>query len=374
MTDINTDTQNIVASPDVLNVSTTPKRYRLFIVMVILSFVISLSIAALGAYVYKSNLSNNANYTKQAQILQSQLDSQVALQSEISEQNNVTSKELLSQIDQLNIQLLDIQNKNKLYSSDVEALQRIVAEKNVRHPHDWILSEVEYLINLSGRKLWLEHDITTTIGLLKAADLRIIEMRDPSLNPLRRAILEDINMLEVLPEHDLDSAVLSLSSLERRIDKLVIAGLEVPKVEGDANLALSSDVSDWKVNLKKSWDTFIESFIVISHRDVAVEALLSPEQSWYLKENLRNHLSKAEFAVYREQQDLYDMALNNAAQLIELYYDMTDKNTQQFYTSIKSLSQQKIVFSYPDQFKSAPLLSRIIEQRLTKSLTNKVAE
>ena len=372
MTDNNIDTQNISTEPVVE--APSKKSSRLFVVVTILSIVLSVCALAGAYYLYKINLSNNIIYTQQTQQLNSQIESQAALQNTQFQQSQSITNDFKTKVEQLNLQLIDLQNKNKLYSSDVQSLQRSFAETNVRHPNDWILSEVEYLINLSSRKLWLEHDLMSTIALLKAADQRVIEMRDPSLNPLRRALLEDINMLGGLPEYDVDSAVLKLSSLERRIDKLLVTGLEVPAIEEKKNDQLSEDVGDWKANLNKSWHAFIESFIVISHRDVSVEALLSPEQAWYLKENLRNNLTKAEFAIYREQQVVYDLALQNALKLVEEYFDMTDRGNQYFHSQIVELSQQKIMFNYPDQFKSAPLLARTIEQRLNKSLIIQEAE
>lgn len=195
-------------------------------------------------------------------------------------------------------------------------------------------------------------------------------MGDPSLNPLRKALVEDINMLESLPKQDTDSAALMLSSLEQRIDKLPMVGLEMPDPGDNTQTDVSKNVGDWKENLGKSWQAFIENFVVVSHRDTDIKALLSPKQAWYLKENLRNNLSKAEFSLYREQQDIYDIALLNSLQLIEQYYDISDTNTQQFYKSLQDLSKQKISATYPDQFKSAPLLSRTIKQRMSKSPIN----
>ena len=379
MTDTNTETQNILASPEAEAepevVNDKPKKSsRLLIVIVIISILLSLFIIVFGYYLYKNNSATNTVYKEKIETLTSQLASQVEQQEKQFQQSKMLNDNVKTQVEQLNIQLLDAQNKSKLFSSDMQALQRNMAETNIRHPSDWILSEVEYLINLSGRKLWLEHDLTTTISLLVAADQRIVEMGDPSLNPLRRAVLEDINMLEALPKREPDNLVLALSSLERRIDKLMIAGSEMTEVSPAEDGPVSTDVADWEANLNKSWDTFVESFIVISHRDTPVEALLSPQQSWYLKENLRNTLSKAEFAVYREQQDIYDLALQNALKLVELYYDMEDKGTEQFHTSIKRLSKQTVSITYPDQFKSAPLLSRILKQRISKSLTIESAE
>lgn len=375
MTDTNNETQNIstTVEPDDIVNKKRKKSTRLLIIALIF-IVLLLCIIGYGFYFYKNNVVNNSAYQQKIETLANKLESQVTQQNNQFRQSKSLNENFKTQIDQLNIQLLDAQNKSKLYSSDMQALQRRVAETNIRHPSDWILSEVEYLLNLSGRKLWLEHDLKSTISLLSAADKRIIEMGDPSLNPLRHALLDDINVLEALPMPDVDSVILKLSSLERRIDTLVVAGLEVPEIITAKEKAVSGDVADWEANVDKSWNSFIESFIVISHRDKPVEALLSPEQSWYLKENLRNAISKAEFAVYREQQDIYDIALQNALKLVALYYDMEDKSTQQFYNSIEKLSKQNVSIDYPDQFKSAPLLSTILKQRVSKSFTIEDAE
>lgn len=368
MTDTNTEIQETPVETEVVN-NEAKKPSKIPVILTLICIVLCLIILGFGYYFYKSNLLGSNAYQQKIETLATDLESQVTQQNQQLQQNKLLSDDFKTQIEQLNIQLLDEQNKSKLYTSDMQNLQRNLAEQNVRHPSDWILTEVEYLINLSGRKLWLEHDLNSSIALLTTADQRLVEMGDPSLSPLRRALLEDINMLEALPKRDLDSVVLTLSSLESRINSLVITGLEVPEITSKATGEVSDDVADWEVNLDKSWNSFIESFIVINHRDKPVEALLSPEQAWYLKENLRSHLSKAEFAVYREQQEIYNMSLQNALKLIDVYYDMEDKSTQQFYDSVKKLTKQDIALVYPDQFKSAPLLSVILKQRISKSFT-----
>lgn len=371
MTD--TETKNISAPKAVGNVFFKKLSY-ISIASALFSIVFSLCAVAFGFYLYQSNLSSDTFYEQEIQSLTTQLKSQTERQNLQFQEEQLRLESFQSQVEQLNLQILDAKNKSKLYSSDVQTLQRSIAETQIRHPNDWILSEVEYLINLAGRKLWLERDIPTTISLLAAADQRVVEMRDSSLNPLRRALLEDLNMLESLPKYDVDGAILALSSLERRIDKLTVVTLDMPKAGENIETDVSTDVADWKENLAKSWQTFVESFIVVTHRNTAIEIQLTTEQAWYVKENLRNNLTKAEFAIYREQQAVYDLALQNALQLIDHYYDISDASTQQFYSSLQGLSHQKVSTIYPDQFKSAPLLSRVIKQRISNSLINRNME
>lgn len=332
-----------------------------------ISLLFSISVAVLSYYIYQSHLATNSIHEERNSALVEQLASQDQRQKAFIELSSVKRDDLKTQLQQLNTQLVDLNNRNKLYQADIQALQRKVSENNVRQPNDWILSEVEYLLNLAGRKLWLEQDVQTSIDLLSAADQRIVEMRDPSLNSLRRAILEDINTLEELPKRDLDKVALALSSLERRVKKLKSNRLVMTDSGNNDAVDVSSDINDWQKNLEKSWDAFVESFIVISHRDTPVQALLSPEQEWYLKENLVNQFAKAQFAVYRENQAAYDEALKAAARLIETYYDMSDRATKKFHTSITRLAKQKVVMKMPDQFKSVPLLATVLKQREKKS-------
>ncbi|WP_413700750.1 uroporphyrinogen-III C-methyltransferase [Psychromonas sp. KJ10-10] len=294
--------------------------------------------------------------------------------SEMSDQLSQTIKiktALEAQVGQVNSSLQQVTNDNKITKTDLQSLQRSFAEANqMRHPDEWILSEVEYLLNLTGRKIWLEKDIKTAVSLLTAADQRIVELNDASLNPLRSALLEDINTLEALPKLDTDGAILTLTSLERRIDQLRSETLVMQERAEKDEEEVSSDINDWESNLIKSWNVFINSFITVNKRDDKIEALLSPEQSWYLRENLRNNLAKAQFAIYREQQDVYDIAIENMLALLKNYYDLKDSTTGHFYKSIQRLSAREVSIQYPDQLKSAPLLERVLERRLNKSIAN----
>lgn len=342
------------------------KSRKWLVVLSLFASFLLLVMVTFSAYLYlQIQTSKEQQALKTDQLTSSQKQFKEAL-SQSSEQLRTTKSELK----RLTSQLQQVENENKLNKTDVQSLQRSFAANNVRHPNDWILAEVEYLVSLAGRKIWLEGDIKSSIALLLAADQRVVELNDASLSPLRAAFLEDINALEALPKRDPDGVVLALSSLERRINKLVIAGLTMPDVASNEETELSSDIHDWQGNLAKSWQGFVESFIVINKRDTKIEALLSPKQHWYLKENLGNSIAKAEFAVYREQQQVYDIALANASNLLKNYYDLNDSSTKHFYKSIQRLSKRKVSINYPSQLRSAPILERVIQERVNKSLVS----
>ncbi|GLS90596.1 heme biosynthesis operon protein HemX [Psychromonas marina] len=321
-------------------------------------------------YFHKSNNALVVAQQQQIESLSKSVATQSAQQKTQSGQSLQTKASLEAQLEKVNLQLQQVNNVNKIVKTDIQSLQRSFSASTIRHPNDWILAEVEYLISLSGRKIWLENDTKTAISLLVAADQRIVELNDASLSPLRGALLDDINKLEALPNLDTDGVILTLTSLDRTVDKLRSTSLLMPDASENNDTEVSSDINDWSANLTKSWHVFIDSFITVNKRDSKVEALLSPEQSWYLRENIRNNLSKAEFAIYRQQQDVYDIALQNTLTLLTTYYDLKDNTTGHFYKSIQRLSKRNVSIKYPDQLKSAPLLERVIEQRLKKSLAS----
>ncbi|MFT6927892.1 MAG: uroporphyrin-3 C-methyltransferase [Psychromonas sp.] len=337
----------------------------LFIALLALFLIVILIFS--GGYFYKLN----KTLTDQQQAQITQLSSSLSSQESTLNQQKSDFQSLLGQVNQ---QLQQVKNQNKLYSSDLQSLQRRVAETTVRHPNDWILTEVQYMVRLAGSKIWLEGDLDTAVALLSAADQRLLVLSDPSLNPLRSALLEDINSLESLPKRDPDGLILALSNLESRVDKLTVVGLSLSASSSKDKSEISTDIKDWSANLSKSWSSFVNSFVVINKRDVKVQALLSPEQKWYLQENLRAALAKAEFAVYREQQDIYDLSMKTVSDLLTDYYDLADNTTNHFFKSIQRLTAQEVSVKYPDQLKSAPVLERLMTQRVKKSLANSTVE
>ena len=102
--------------------------------------------------------------------------------------------------------------------------------------------------------------------------------------------------------------------------------------------------------------------------------MLFRSQRWYLKENILHDLAKAEFAVYREQQAIYDLSMRSALDALTQYYDLNDPATSHFYNALQSLSKRQVSIDYPDQLKSAPILERVIEQRVKKSLASSRVE
>ena len=250
----------------------------------------------------------------------------------------------------------------------LDALQHKVLDLDDKRPNDWMLAESEYLVRMAGRKLWLEHDIVSAITLLGNADERIKALNDPSLMPIRKALAEDIAQLKGMPRVDREGLTLKLAALSDQIELLPLSTVSMPQAKAEPDQAVSANPDEWESNLKKNWVKFTENFITIRRRDGAVEALLSPQQEIFLRENLKTKLLQAQLAVYREQQALYTDSLEKAQRWLTQYFDTDNSATQYMQSELDKLKGEQIQFDYPDQFKTQAMLEQVLTERLQRIL------
>ncbi|UTM57251.1 uroporphyrinogen-III C-methyltransferase [Photobacterium sp. CCB-ST2H9] len=301
------------------------------------------------------------NLAQQAQL--------AALTGQLSEMKNALSQSEQSVKAAVQTSLDTAETRLGQQENDIQGLQRALTEVQGRRPNDWLLAEADYLTRMAGRKLWLEHDVASATLLLESADNRIAQLNDPSLTELRTALSDDITMLKSIARIDRDGLVLRLTSLQNQIESLPLANAIVPEsLDQPQTDSVSESISDWKTNLMTSLKQFSEHFVTYRKRDGNVIPLLSPEQDFYLQENIRSKLETAIKAVYREQGELYTTSLTMAKDWASQFYKTDDAKTQSFIQALNELAEQKIQVSYPKTLKSRSELSDIISKRIRQQV------
>lgn len=280
----------------------------------------------------------------------------------------------LSKIDQTSSkdaeQLAALDQTQQRLQGEMQGLQNRVLDLNDKRPNDWMLAESEYLVRMAGRKLWLEHDLVSAITLLGNADERIAALNDPSLMPIRKALAEDIAKLKGMPRIDREGLTLKLAALSDQIELLPLSTVSMPEAKAEPDQAVSTNPDEWESNLKKNWVKFTENFVTIRRRDGAVEALLSPQQEIFLRENLKTKLLQAQLSVYREQQALYEDSLDKAQRWLTQYFDTENSATRYMQGEIDKLKGEQIQIDYPAQFKTQAMLEQVLTERLQRILAS----
>jgi len=271
-------------------------------------------------------------------------------------------------------ELDDAKRQQTALTKQLDELQQKVATISGSDSKTWLLAQADFLVKLAGRKLWSDQDATTAAALLKSADISLAEMNDPSLITARRAITEDITSLSAITQVDYDGIILKVNQLSNQIDNLRLADNNDDDTPMDADSSeLSGSISEWRVNLQKSWQNFMDSFITVRRRDETAVPLLAPNQDVYLRENIRSRLLVAAQAVPRHQEETFKQALDNVSTWVRAYYDTDDATTKAFLEELDKLDQQSISMNVPEALQSQPILEKLMQTRVRNLLTQPAA-
>jgi len=329
--------------------------------LVLSAVAIAIALAA-GVGLYGLMKQQGVNQTTANDVLVNQV---TALQKAQETQKN----ELEGVIKQQAEQLADAKRQQDALSKQLGEIQQKVATISGSDAKTWLLAQADFLVKLAGRKLWSDQDVTTAAALLKSADASLADMNDPSLINARRAITDDIASLSSVSQVDYDGIILKVNQLSNQIDNLRLADNndDDAPMDSDSN-ELSSSISEWRVNLQKSWQNFMDSFITIRRRDETAVPLLAPNQDIYLRENIRSRLLVAAQAVPRHQEETYKQALDNVSTWVRAYYDTEDATTKAFLDEVDKLSQQSINMNVPETLQSQQILEKLMQTRVRNLL------
>ncbi|MGI2059706.1 uroporphyrinogen-III C-methyltransferase [Shewanella baltica] len=296
-------------------------------------------------------------YQQMQQQLLAQDAKNIALQDQL-QQALLQPNQRIGQLEQQ--QLNDAKTYQELtkLAEDQNQLQDRVNKLAQRSPTHWMASEAEYLVNMAGRKLWLEKDPRTATDLLKSADETIAAMNNPALLPIRKALAKDIAATASIKTTDIDGNVLALDALIEQLDKLPLnrtdAEADVPE-----DTTITGDLNDWQSNLGKTWKALTQDFITIRHKTADAPALLAPEQQWYLVENIRHKLLQSQLALYRYDRAAYHQSLMMARKWIQTYFDTQDHKTAEAIAEIDKLATLELDPITLKSFAAKPLLLQL---------------
>ncbi|MGL5391810.1 MAG: uroporphyrinogen-III C-methyltransferase [Shewanella sp.] len=304
-----------------------------------------------------------------AALLYQTLQQQLQMQQQTQEANNDALQAQLQQALQLPNQRLGqleqqqlndaktYQDLSKLAASQDQLSERL-NQLAARSPTHWMAAEADYLVNMAGRKLWLEKDPRTAVNLLKSADETIVAMNNPALLPIRKALAQDIAATASIKVTDIDGGVLALDALIGQLDALPLNRSDSQSASA-ADSQISSNLTDWQTNLAKTWKAITQDFITIRHRTADAPALLAPQQQWYLIENIRHKLLQSQLALYRYDKAAYQQALMMAREWLQNYFDTQDSKTIDIIAEIDKLAKIELEPITIQSFSVKPLLLQL---------------
>lgn len=332
------------------------KNKKSFSWLAFFAFILSLLAVAAAGYLYWQY---QLWFTTQAQVQSLQQQS-----AKSTEQN----------IQQLQLRLNELQQKQLTQSSsssetqqNVDSLTDRVKELGQAQPNYWLAAESLYLVNLAERRLLIEQDVTTAIELLVSANIRLASMKDPSVFPIQQAISEDVAKLQGAVKPEKDAIYLSLSGVISEVKTLPFANVYLPEqsVSVAEQTKVSSEISDWKTNLKSSLIRFFDKFVDIRRNDVNVGPTLPADQQWFVRANLTTQILMAQSAVLEQNDAVYKDALKQSKQWLLEYFNLETPQLVAVVTTLEELEKKNVDLNLPTSLVSQPVLNNYVQTQLS---------
>jgi uncharacterized protein HemX/uroporphyrinogen-III synthase len=248
------------------------------------------------------------------------------------------------------------------------------------------LSEVEQLISIAKRQLYLLGNVKgASIALSQAIDL-LEGTEKPSLLNLRTALEKDLTEIKALPSDDLLRLAISLDSVVNSVESLPM--LSSAQATTDQTLAqlteeeASEVVADTQApaaneqaqGFEKAWASIkkvaqtvwydIKSLIEVTKVDSPEVLMLSSRQETDLRNTLRLSLLNARISLLSRQATLLKSDLERSGNLLNTYFDSKSIQVQRAQTVLAEIGEVQLDLVLPElQATSAALRLAVAGQQ-----------
>jgi len=239
--------------------------------------------------------------------------------------------------------------------SQQDALQTLYQEF-ANNRDERLVSEAEQLLVLAGEQLQLAGNVKSALLAMQTADMRLQQIDKPQAIQLRKLINKDIERLQAVPAVDVVGTSLRLEGMAASVEKLLLISEHHPRSAND-NLAPDYEMNAWRRLAGEVWHD-IRQLVRIERIDRPEPPLLTPEQSFFLRENLRLRLLTARIALLQRDDSSYHADLRAADEWLKRHFDTSDQNVQATLATIRQLSSNIINIQLPDISESLNAASR----------------
>ena len=226
------------------------------------------------------------------------------------------------------------------------ALQRAQLEELMqsmsRSRDENLVNDVEAALRVALQQSSITGSAEPLVAALKQADERLQRYKQPRLEGIRRAVARDLDRVKAVSVVDVSTLTIKLDEVARLLDELPLqSDARAAKSEAVAKTAAANKPAvkpepaeaegrwaHWLWQAGQRWDAFAASawgetrdLVRVTRIDRPEGALITPEQSFFLRENLKLRLLNARLALLSRQFDTTQSDLRESQELLVRYFD-----------------------------------------------------
>ena len=215
------------------------------------------------------------------------------------------------------------------------------------------LNEVEQILVLASQQLALAGNVQAALAAVQLADAKLSRLERPQWTPLRRSLARDIDALKAVPYVDVAGIAAKIDHALASVDALPLAKDErLPAPPRDKAPAADTP---WTRFLRDTWAD-LKSLVRIEVSDRPAAPLIAPEQSYFLRENLRLRLLSARLALLARDDASFRADLVGANAWLRQYFDLRTKPVDALSATLAQLAATPMQSALPDLARSLDLV------------------
>lgn len=236
-------------------------------------------------------------------------------------------------------------NEVALQRSQLEALMQSLS----RSRDENLVVDIESALRLAQQQAQLTGSLEPLVATLKSAQQRIERAAQPRLAPLQRALERDLQRITSASVTDTAGLLARLDDLVRQVDDLPVQNavaqaaatrrLQARHATHDAAQAASGAAQAWwQTALQRSWEVVrdeVRGLVRVSRIDQPEAILLAPEQTFFLRENLKFKLLNARLGILARQFESARSDLAAATAALNKYFDPASRRTQNVASTLQ---------------------------------------
>lgn len=218
-----------------------------------------------------------------------------------------------------------------------------------------LVVDIESALRLAQQQAQLTGSVEPLLAALRTAEQRVQRVPQARLAPVQRALARDMARIKATPLTDTPTLLARLDELVRLVDELPLANAvavaPAPAVLAEAPAAPRSVAglqAWWQRSLQAVLDE-VRGLVRVSRIDHPEAVLLTPEQSFFVRENLKLLLLNARLGLLARQPEAARADLLKAAAALEKYFDTNSRRLraaaallQQTREQMKSLELPRV--------------------------------
>ena len=285
---------------------------------------------------------------------------------QLAAETSAQARDVAEQVKQMQVKVGVLETRQQEAASQAAALGQLYQDLS-KNRDEWALSEIEQVLSTASQQLQLAGNVQGALIALGNADRSLSSSDKPQFISIRRAIARDTEKLKALPSVDLNGVALRLDNVIADVDTLPLLSDEKPALPAapaplrpkakarpapqpsvqPEELTLSQRATDtWRAWSAEMW-TDIRQLIRVRSVDTPEALMLSPSESYFVRENLKLRLLNARLALLSRNETAFRDDLGSAQSMLTKYFDTRARTTQGAQAALRQVQANNVAIEMP---------------------------